>query len=91
MSEGRRTKLDIMNDILISIQQEGGEIKPTRLLYKSNLSYKKLIEYTTELISKGMIIEYTGGEKRSYRITEKGTAFTQEFRKIREFIDAFGL
>ncbi len=91
MSEGRRTKLDIMNDILLSIQQEGGEIKPTRLLYKSNLSYKKLIEYTTELISKGMIIEYTGGEKRSYKITEKGIAFTQEFRKIKEFIDAFGL
>lgn len=91
MSEGRRTKLDIMNDILTSIQQEGGEIKPTRLLYKSNLSYKKLIEYTTELISKGMLIEYTGGEKRSYRITDKGISFIQEFRKIKEFIDAFGL
>jgi predicted transcriptional regulator len=87
----RRTKIEIIHDILSAIQKKGGKIKPTHLLYKSNLSYKKMLEYVNELISKGMVGEDTVKDKRMYTITEKGIDYIQEFKKIKEFSDSFGL
>lgn len=87
----RRTKIEIIYDILVAIQKKGGKIKPTHLLYKSNLSYKKMLEYVNELISKGMVGEDEFKGKRMYSITEKGAAYIQEFKKIKEFSDSFGL
>ena len=87
----RRTKIEIINDILGAIQQKGGKIKPTHLLYKSNLSYKKMLEYVNELIDKEMMEEKTLKGKKIYSITEKGTNYTQQFKKIKEFSDSFGL
>ncbi len=87
----RRTKLEIVNDILIAINNSGGKIKPTRLLYKANLSYRKLIEYVNELRDKKMVLEKIIDNKRYYTITEKGIMFINEFKKIKEFSDSFGL
>jgi len=87
----RRVKIEIINDILISIQQKGGKIKPTHLLYKSNLSYNKMKEYLNELIQKKMIKEIDLKGKKGYAITEEGLKFLSEFKKIKEFTDSFGL
>ncbi len=87
----RRTKIEIINDILGAIQKKGGKIKPTHLLYKSNLSYKKMLEYVNELIKKGMMGEAEVKGKRMYSITDKGADYIQEFKKIKEFSDSFGL
>jgi len=87
----RRTKIEIINDILGAIQQKGGKIKPTHLLYKSNLSYKKMLEYIDELINKEMVGEHEKDGKKVYIITEKGINYIQEFKKIKEFSDSFGL
>jgi len=87
----RRTKIEIINDILGAIQQKGGKIKPTHLLYKSNLSYKKMLEYLDELINKEMVGEHEKDGKKVYIITEKGINYIQEFKKIKEFSDSFGL
>jgi len=87
----RRTKIEIINDILNSIQQKGGRIKPTHLLYKSNLSHKKMMEYVKELIGKQMMEEKEAGSKKLYTITEKGASYIMEFKKIKEFSDSFGL
>lgn len=87
----RRTKIEIIHDILSAIQKKGGKIKPTHLLYKSNLSYKKMLEYVNELISKEMVKEDVVKDKRVYAITEKGAVYIQEFKKIKEFSDSFGL
>jgi len=87
----RRTKIEIIHDILVAIQKKGGKIKPTHLLYKSNLSYKKMLEYLSELIAKGMVKEEVLKGKRIYSITEKGATYIQEFKKIKEFSDSFGL
>ncbi len=87
----RRTKIEIINDILGAIQKKGGEIKPTHLLYKSNLSYKKMLEYVDELIEKDMMEEKSLKGKKTYSITEKGNNYTQQFKKIKEFSDSFGL
>ncbi|MBI2548251.1 hypothetical protein HYW21_02780 [Candidatus Woesearchaeota archaeon] len=87
----RRTKIEIVNDILTSIQVKGGKIKPTHLLYKSNLSHQKMKLYLKELIAGGMVVETMEKNVKYYAITEKGYHYISEFKKIKEFSDVFGL
>ena len=53
----RREKLDIIKDILEAIRDKGGSIKPTHLLYKSNLSHDSMKKYVSELMDKEMLHE----------------------------------
>ncbi len=93
----RRSRLELVFDVLLAIQNKGGVIKPTHLMYKSNLSHKLLNSYLEELIQKELVvIEEEPVKKRRrpskvVRITEKGLSFLAEFRRMREFTDAFGL
>ena len=91
MSNKRRGKLEIINDMLRSIQNKGGKIKPTHLLYKSNLSHSKMKEYLEELMGKGMVEEIEEKGKKMFIITDKGHDFLLEFGRIKEFSDSFGL
>lgn len=94
---GRRSRLELIFDILLAIQNKGGKIKPTHLMYKSNLSHKLLNNYLEELILKELVkVEEEFLKKRKATaktvvITEKGLNFLAEFRRMREFTDAFGL
>ena len=86
----KRTKLEIIYDILSAINRQGGTIKPTHLIYKANLSYNKLKDYTKILKGKKMII-YTENRKRTYiEITKDGRQFLTEYRKMMKFTDSFG-
>jgi len=93
----RRSRLELVFDVLLAIQNKGGKIKPTHLMYKSNLSHKLLNSYLEELIHKELVvIEEEAAKKKKrvtkvVRITDKGLAFLAEFRRMREFTDAFGL
>ena len=87
----RRTKLEIIHDVLRAIQEKGGKIKPTHLLYKSNLSHKKMVEYLDELHGKGFIEEHKAKDGKKIVLTDKGFSFLGEFKKIKEFTDSFGL
>jgi len=87
----RRDRIDVIYDILSAIEREGGEIKPTRLMYKSNLSHKLLKSHIHELIERGVIEEVTIKEKKYIIITEIGRKFMSELRKMRKFLDSFGL
>jgi predicted transcriptional regulator len=95
---GRRSRLELIFDILLAIQNKGGVIKPTHLMYKSNLSHKLLNSYLEELIGKELveIMEHQPTKKKQKSsktvvITDKGLSFLAEFRRMREFTDAFGL
>ena len=93
----RRSRLELIFDILLAIQNKGGRIKPTHLMYKSNLSHKLLNAYLEELLDRELVRvdEETGKKKqkstKTVAITEKGLSFLAEFRRMREFTDAFGL
>jgi len=93
----RRSRLELVFDILLAIQNKGGRIKPTHLMYKSNLSHKLLNHYLEELIDKDLVlVEEEAHRKRktptkTVVITDKGLGFLAEFRRMREFTDAFGL
>ena len=91
MTVKRRGRLDIIADMLRSIQNKGGEIKPTHLLYKSNLSHAKLKEYVDVLLNKGMIEEQQVKGRKMFFMKEQGHKFLLEFERIKEFSDSFGL
>jgi len=87
----RRGKLEIIADILRSIQNKEGKIKPTHLLYKSNLSHAKLKEYVDILLEKRMIEEQVVKGKKMFLMKNQGHKFLLEFERIKDFSDSFGL
>ena len=87
----KRERLDIIRDIL-KVIRENRQIKPTRLLYASNLSPQMFRDYINELISKGFIkLDIDKKEKKTFSITKKGNEFLQEYKVIENFIENFGL
>ncbi len=89
---GRRDKLEIIYDILKSIQDKrAGKIKPTHLMYKSNLSHQRMKEYVDELKTKQMIQEINEDGQLYFIITDKGHEFLANFKKLREFTEVYGL
>ena len=87
----RRFKIELVFDILVAIQNKGGKIKPTHLMYKSNLSHKLLSEYLDELKAKDLVREEPTDKSRVVLITDKGLNFLAEMRKVKEFTETFGL
>jgi len=87
----KRTKIDIVYDMLKAIEAKGGKILPTHLLYKSNLSHKRMKLYLEELKKKNVIQETIIKEKKYYEMTEDGWRFLHKLKQVREFTDAFGI
>jgi predicted transcriptional regulator len=85
-----RSKLKIYIDILLAVEAEGNA-KPTRVLYRANLSYDRLTKYLDELIARGLLQENHASESRYYAITKKGKEFILEVRKAEAFLTGFGL
>ena len=87
----KRERLDIIRDILYAIR-DNRNIKPTRLLYASNLSPQMFKDYINELIEKGFIqLDIDKKEKKTFSLTEKGNNFLEEYRIIERFVENFGL
>jgi predicted transcriptional regulator len=87
----KRERLEVIRDILKSIKNSR-DIKPTRLLYSSNLSPQMFKEYINELIAKGFIkLEIDKDEKKTFSLTLKGQNFLLEYRAIEKFVENFGL
>ena len=88
---GKRSRIDIIGDMLSSIPDKGGQIKPTHLMYKSNMSYNQMKGYLEELLEKDFVQKV---EKKDYEyiiITDKGSGFLQKLREMKEFEKTFGL
>jgi predicted transcriptional regulator len=89
--ERKRSRLEIIGDMLIAIQEKGGQIKPTHLMYKSNLSHSQMSSYLEEMINKEFIGKI---KKESYEyiiITDRGCSFLEKLREMREFEKTFGI
>lgn len=87
----KRTKLEIIKDILEVIKSKNGKIKPTHILYKSNLSHIMMELYLKELMDKKFISEKTEGRNKTYSITQKGNEYLDKYRMISNFTELFGL
>ena len=86
----KREKLEIIRDILLAIKGKG-EIKPTRLLYSSNLSPQMFKEYIYLLLQKEFIKKSSIKGKKSFSLTNKGRHFLEEYKTIENLIKNFGL
>jgi len=84
----RRSKLDIYFAILYAIQQEETDegAKPTRIQYKSGMSYDKVARHLKVLQEKKLIIK-----KEFYHMTGKGHKFLAEYSLVRDFVDRMDL
>jgi predicted transcriptional regulator len=88
----RRTRLEVLNDMLVAIQKAGGHIKPTHLMYKANLSHKLLNIYLGDLLSRKMVSEVMVDKThKNIELTDRGSEFLVKFRQIKQFQDSFGL
>ena len=90
MSE-RRSKQDIIYDMLRAVQAKGGTIKPTHLLYKSNLSHQRMKEYVQELKERKLLEEQPKDDRTVFALTQNGYEFLQKFQQLKAFTEAFGL
>ena len=87
----KRERLDVIKDILRVIR-DSRQIKPTRLLYASNLSPQMFKEYVEELLKKEFImIETDKKGKKTFHIQKKGNDFLEQYKIIENFIENFGL
>jgi predicted transcriptional regulator len=77
--------------MLESILNRGGSIKPTHLMYKSNLAHGQMHLYLEELVSKDFVKKTKKGDYDYILITDKGYEFMQKLKEIKEFERAFGL
>lgn len=89
--EGKRTRVDIIGDMLSSIVSKGGQIKPTHLMYKSNMSHGQMKTYIDDLVQKDLVKKVKKGSFDYVIITDKGHELLQKLREMKEFENAFGL
>jgi len=86
----KRDRLQVIYDILKVIEEKNGKIKPTHILYKSNLSHQMMEEYLSELILKEFI-EEKNNQGKTYKLTKKGFDYLSRYRLIEDFITYFDL
>ena len=89
-SERPRSALKIYLDILITVRDEGNT-KPTRILYRANLSHDRLVKYLGELTTKGLLDERQDEDSKFYTLTQKGLDFINQIKKAEAFVMGFGL
>ena len=80
MAREKRTRIQLYFDIISAIIQEE-DISPTRIQFKCNTSYDKLMKYLEEM-QKREIIARNG----SIGITDKGKKFHTDYSKINDLI-----
>lgn len=81
----RRSKLQIYYDIFTAIikdKQDNGEISNTRIQFKSNTSYDKLLKYLDEMNQKGII-----KKGKQIEVTETGMQFYNDYSRVNDLIN----
>jgi len=87
----KRERSDIFLDMLLSIQERGGKIKPTHLMYRANLAHNQMNKYLDELIDGNFIKRISVKNYNYLIITDVGLKFIERMREMKEFERTFGL
>lgn len=87
----KRERLEIIYDILVLINNNHNQMKPTPLLRKSNLSSSQFDKYILELLEKDFIEFFTIDSKNYYSLTKKGFEYISKYKVILKIIEDFDL
>ena len=77
MSKKRRTRIEIMRDVIEIMRKEGG-VKKTEIVYGANLNFVRASRIIKWLIEKELVTV----ESDRYEITEKGEEILREIDKL---------
>ena len=91
MATKKRERLQVIHDILTVIRDNKNKVKPTHLLYKSNLSHQMMNDYVDELLGKELILQTEEDGNKFYILTEKGFRYLSEYTSVTKFLQSFGL
>jgi len=80
----KRSKLEIYLDILQTIKR--GVNKPTRIMYRTNLSWKPLQKILESMIYQELIKTVEANKRKKYVITEKGENVLGYFEQMMRLI-----
>ncbi|MGP8125830.1 MAG: winged helix-turn-helix domain-containing protein [Nitrososphaerales archaeon] len=78
----RRSRAEIMFDILTAVKGEAE--KPTRIMYRSNLSWSVCQDLLRHLTGKGLIKVVAEGKRKRYELTPQGRGVLTSFTGILE-------
>ncbi|MFT4310067.1 MAG: winged helix-turn-helix domain-containing protein [Candidatus Woesearchaeota archaeon] len=87
----KRSRSDIIEDMLKAIMHKGGSIKPTHLMYKSNMSHKQMQLYLKDLIASKLVEILPDGDYERVHLTDKGAMYIAKLQEIKDFEHTFGL
>ena len=80
----KRSRLEIYLDIPRVVRS--GVHKPTRIMYRTNLSWNPLQEILRSMIAQGLILMKEAGNRKRYEITEKGRTALKYFNQVKELV-----
>jgi predicted transcriptional regulator len=86
-SNNHRGNLDIIADIL---DASHGKVKKTYLMYRCNLSFKQLKNYSHFLIDSGLLLMIREQERDDgslFEVTPKGKEFLKAYRGLKALIE----
>ena len=89
--KNRRSRLEIYIEVLKVIKE--GTMKPTRIMYGANLSWKLLQGVLNSMVDQNFIEEIDVSESRDkrtntvYQVTTKGDSVIKYFARAREIIE----
>jgi predicted transcriptional regulator len=87
----KRERSDIVVDMLLSIQEKGGKIKPTHLMYRANLAHQQMKSYLEELVERNFVRKIMEKKYEYIMITDTGSRFVEKISQMKEFEKTFGL
>ena len=81
----KRSRLEIYLDVLKVISK--GTHKPTRIMYRTNLSWKPLMKILESLVDQALIVKNENNGHVVYGIAQKGRNVLEYFSRAMESIE----
>jgi predicted transcriptional regulator len=79
----RRDKVEIYADILKASKRRTSK---TKIMLRADLNFKQTQRYLDVLTKKDLLTATREGRKSLFRISDKGTEYLNQYRKLKEFL-----